>query len=57
MTLIYKGKDRNRCINGRPLRHGEEITDPQLIKDLAGLPDFEGSQPPKAKKPKAEPKG
>ena len=55
MYLVYKGKDRGRRVNGRPLSHGDKITNAEEVKCLKGHPQFEVVNPaPKAKRPKAK---
>jgi len=53
MALIYIGEPGTLRINGRPMKPGDLITDPQEVADLTGQPDFKSSNPPKAKTKKA----
>lgn len=45
-SLRYIGKHKNRRLNGRALDADQVITDPVLVRDLDGHPEFETHKEP-----------
>lgn len=50
MALRYTGEAGVMWVNGRRIKPGDLITDPQEINDLARLPEFNEDKPKKAPK-------